>query len=361
MSITRRSMLASALAAPLLPAAPGKTTIAIRQDQFLINGKPTYPGRKFEGMKIEGLLMNTRMVQGIFDDENPETVSRWKYPDTGKWDAERNVKEFLAAMDDWRKHGVLSFTICLQGGSPEGYSKLQPWHNSAYRADGSLKPAYMNRLERILDRADSLGMIPIVGYFYFGQDQRLEGDKAIHTAVEQSTQWLLKKGYKNVLVELANECDNRSYDHDILRPNRIDELILLARGTKLNGRGLLVGASFNGGRVPSANVVAASDFILMHGNGVKDPKRIGEMVREVRKLPTYRPMPVLFNEDDHFDFDQPANNMRAALAEYASWGYFDPGKNDYSDGYQCPPVNWGLNTPRKKQFFELAKKVTGAS
>src|SRR5262245_28816977 len=105
---TRRAFVAAlACAAPI--AAAGRTTIAIDRDRFILNGKPTYEGRSFEGMKIEGLLMNTRMVQGIFDDENPETVSRWKYPDTGKWDAERNTNEFLAAMDSWRRHGVLGF------------------------------------------------------------------------------------------------------------------------------------------------------------------------------------------------------------------------------------------------------------
>jgi len=34
-------------------------------------------------------------------------------------------------------------------------------------------------------------------------------------------------------------------------------------------------------------------------------------------------MPVLFNEDDHFDFDRPENNMLAAIGEYAGWGFFD--------------------------------------
>jgi hypothetical protein len=71
-------------------------------------------------------------------------------------------------------------------------------------------------------------------------------------------------------------------------------------------------------------------------------------------------MPILFNEDDHFDFDKPVNNMMQAISEYASWGYFDPGKSDYVDGYQCPPVNWGINTERKKAFFGLLKEVTGA-
>jgi len=97
----------------------------------------------------------------------------------------------------------------------------------------------------------------------------------------------------------------------------------------------------------------------MHGNGVKEPKRIAEMVRQAREVDGYRPMPILFNEDDHFDFDQPQNNCLAATTAYASWGYFDPGKNDYATGYQSPPVNWSLNTSRKQAFFELVREITG--
>jgi hypothetical protein len=71
-------------------------------------------------------------------------------------------------------------------------------------------------------------------------------------------------------------------------------------------------------------------------------------------------MPVLINEDDHFRFGDADNHLLAALSEYTSWGYFDPGKSDYSDGYQCPPVNWGINTQRKREFFEKLKEITGA-
>ena len=105
---------------------------AIQGDAFLINGKPTYKGRTWNGKKIEGLLLNSRMVQAIFDDLNPETRGKWAYPDTEKWDADRNTREFVAAMPEWRKHGLLAFTLNLQGGSPQGYSKDQPWHNSAF-------------------------------------------------------------------------------------------------------------------------------------------------------------------------------------------------------------------------------------
>src|ERR1043166_8141939 len=135
---------------------------------FCINDQPTYQGRTWNGKKIEGLLLNSRMVQAIFDDLNPETVNLWAYPDTKKWDAERNTREFIAAMPTWRRQGLLGMTLNLQGGSPQGYSAKQPWHNSALKEDGSLRPDYMNRLRRVLDRADELGMVVILGLFYFG-------------------------------------------------------------------------------------------------------------------------------------------------------------------------------------------------
>src|SRR3954468_17195667 len=167
-------------AAPMLRAAdapPARhTTVSTRGQSFLINDKPTYAGRTYNGMKVEGLLMNARLVQGVFDDRNPDTRKQWDYPD-GRWDPDRNTREFVAAMPAWRKHGLIAFTINLQGGSPQGYSKAQPWVNSAFNfEDGSLRPEYLARLERILDKADELGMVPIVGYFYFGQAPRFKDE-----------------------------------------------------------------------------------------------------------------------------------------------------------------------------------------
>jgi len=303
-------------------------------------------------------------VQGLFDDLNPATASQWAYPDTGRWDPERNTREFIAAMPLWRQAGLHAFTLNLQGGSPQGYSQNQPWHNSAYQADGSLRPEYLSRLERILNRADELGLGVILGCFYFGQDERLHDEAAVVHAVDAATDWICGQGYRNVLVEINNEC-NVHYHHAILRPDRVHELIERVKQRSSQAKAgvsrsrLLVSASYGGGTVPRGDVVRAADFLLMHGNGVRGPERIAEMVRQCRRVSGYRPMPILFNEDDHFDFDRPQNNMLAAIGEYASWGYFDPGKSNYVDGYQCPPVNWQINTPRKKAFFDLVKKVTG--
>ncbi|HEX7899498.1 MAG TPA: hypothetical protein VF950_17150 [Planctomycetota bacterium] len=316
-----------------------QTRVEIVGEKFHVNGKPTY-----QGTTVEGLLMNSRVVQATFDDLNPETAKRWAYKDTGAWDPERNVKDFIAALPEWRAHGLLGITLNFQGGSPEGYSKTQPWENNAFEPDGALRPAYVDRLRRVLDKTDELGMVAIVGIFYFGQDERLKDEAAVIRAFDGALDVL--KGRRNVLIEANNECDVR-YDHDILKPARIHELIARAKS-----KGFLAGTSYGGGTIPKPNVVKVSDFLLLHGNGVSNPDRIGEMVRKAREVEGYRPMPILFNEDDHFDFDQPKNNMAAAVAERAGWGYFDP------QGYQSPPVRWGLDTDRKKAFFSSLKKVT---
>ncbi len=346
-----------------------RTQVSIEGERFFINGRPTYEGRRYRDQPVEGLLLNSRMVQAIFDDTNPATRDRWAYPDTGVWDPERNVSEFLAMLPEYRRHGLLAVTVNLQGGSPEGYSKEQPWANSAFTPDGELDPAYLDRLRRVLDRLDELGMVAIVGLFYFGQDERLQDEAAVRRAVDNAVRWLLAEGYTNAIVEINNECDVPRYEHEILQPHRVHELIAQAREVTADGRRLLVGTSYRGRGIPSDEVLAVSDLALLHGNGVTDPAYIGEMVERTRALPAYRarPLPIVFNEDDHFDFDRPVNNLLVALEHYASWGYFDPGvgaggagaRSDYVEGYQLVPVNWGINTERKRAFFDLVREITG--
>ena len=345
--------------------------------------------------------MNSRMTNAVFDDENPITSDLWAYPDTDEWDPDRNTDEFIAQLPIYRAHGLLAVTVNLQGGSPTGYyrepmfrenmaergievddkvvwaglpgTESQPWHNSAFKPDGSLKPEFLARTDRIIAACDKLGMILILGYFYFGQDERLEDENAVCRAVDEATRWILESGYGNVLIEINNETNVPRYEHEILQPHRVAELIERAKSNVIpaaagsHGRRLLVGTSYGGGRVPDDDVAEVSDFIMVHGNGVNAPSRIAEMVQETRALPSYTPKPILFTEDDHFDFDKPENNFLSALSSYASWGYFDPGDaaggsstfGDYHDGYQNMPVNWGINTDRKQGFFSLLSEITG--
>lgn len=241
-----------------------------------------------------------------------------------------------------------------------GYGNAS-WYNSSFDEMGELRPEYMSRMKKILDRAEELGMVPILGLFYFGQDQFLEDDDAVIKATKNAINWLHDHGYRNILIEVANECDNNSYDREIIKAPQIYKLINLVKSIEREGHRYPVSASFNGNRLPHPKVVEVSDFILIHGNAVHDPARITEMVQLTRQMKEYRPMPIVFNEDDHFDFDQDENNMSSAIRSYASWGYFDYRMDgeSFEDGYQSVPVDWSISSDRKKAFFSKLKEVSG--
>jgi hypothetical protein len=350
-----------------------QTEVAIDGDRWLINGKPTYEGREYRDWKIEGLLLNSRMIQGIFDDENDVTRSLFQYPDTSEWDPDRNTAEFAAAMPEWRQRGLVGITVGLQGGSPRElvHSSLEPtlmklgityddsavyhqvWNNSAFEPSGTLKKAYLERLNKIIEQADALGMVVILDLFYWGQDQRMQDEAAIRRGVEEICAWILEQGYTNVVIEIANECDLVHYDHDILRAYRIHELIDLAKSVTHNSRRLLVSTSFVVG-VPPDQCLAASDFVLLHGNHIRIPEMMRRLVAATRDQSGYRTMPVVVNEDDHFAFESPDNNFLAAVWSYAGWGLY------LQDGYQTVPANWGIDTPLKQEFFDLVSEITGS-
>ena len=351
----------SCLAVPATLA--GTNVVSIVGDDFYLNGHPTCEGRIWNGYRIEGLLMNCRMVQGTFDDLNPATASRWAYPDTGKWSPERNNREFIAAMAEWKQYGVLAFTVNFQGGSPEGYSKKQPWENNPFNDDGSLRPAFMERMKRILDEADRLGMVPLVGYFYFGQSGRLGSDENCIKATDALTKWLLDGGWKNILVEINNE-SNRKYQPPILRPDRVHELIARVRDSRAaDGHRLLVGTSFPISTMPTVEVIRVSDFVLLHGNGFLNGAALLKRIEKTLALDPKRAIPVVINEDDHDDFTEPDGFLQSCVAAHVSWGWFDWRRKGegLDEGYQCMPVNWGISSTRKRAFFDEIATITGAS
>lgn len=343
------------------------TTVSIDHENFLINGQPTLPGRSFQGHSLEGLLPNARLVQATFDDLNPQTRSRWNYPDGTPFSPEKNTRDMIAALPSYRAHGLLAFTINLQGGNPYGYGGgTQSWINSAFENDGALRPAYMQRAQSVIEAADREGMVVILGLFYAAQQARFNDEAATLRATDNAVDWLNEKGYTNVLIEIANECDMASFQ-PIVRPNRVAELIQRVQtrsaraGLPTPARRLLVSVSLAGGRIPAPQLAAACDFILLHGNGVSSPDGIRRMLSQTRALNTYRSQPIVFNEDDHYNFDQPDNNMLAAFTGHASWGLFDYRQSNepLSHGFQSVPTDWTIDSPRKQGFFTLLQHLTG--
>lgn len=350
------------------------TEIAIEGADFLINGERTYPGRSHEGRRIEGLLLNSRMIQAVFDDECADTRDCWAYPDTGLWDADRNTNEFCAMLPSYHAHGLRAVTVGLQGGGSIYRDDVyNAYINSAFHTDGSLKEAYFERLDRILEAADRCGMVVIVNYFYWRQE-RFDNDAAVERATEEATARLLATGYRNILTDIKNEIRERD---GILASRGIHRLLEIARETSLNGRRLPIGVSTHPFKhLPEGQWPDLCDYFMPHGND----SDAGEWGRELRQLKQdlramKRTVPICCNEDS---IDMPS--FEAALDAGISWGYFDQGygcgqrqhKHDWLQrereprfenlsGFQTLPVNWSINTEHKRAFFNRLAEVTGSS
>jgi hypothetical protein len=360
------------------------TQIGISGTEFTLDGTPTYPGRTYEGKKIQGLLFNVRAVQATFDDANPETRQHWTYPDTGEWDPDRNVRELCAALPSWRDHGILGFTINLQGGGPlyvpEIYHK---YDNNGFTPEGAIKAAYAERVAQVLACADELGMTVIVGMFYWMFVRRMVDEAALWRAADELLTFLESTRRQNVLIEIANEIDV-VLDHtpyDLFTPDRQADMIVALREQhpeflySTSGGG----AKADTGRgMPSPALVEADDFVLIHGNGLR-PAGVEAAIQAIRAMPAYQanPKPIVINEDS------PAvPNLEAAWRNGASWGYYDQGFEGQADdpyvhyaprprwntgpfeelvGFQTPPVNWTINSPFKRAFFARVAEVTGHS
>ena len=333
------------------------TRLAIDAERFLVNGQPTHAGRSFRGRSIEGLLFIARMANATVDDRNPATSGAWAYAD-GPWSAERNTREFIAALPLYRRSGLDAVAINLMGGSPQGYSWHQPWQLSGFAADGSPRPGTFERAGQEIAAADALGMAVNLGLFYGWATQSMQGEAAVLRAATAACDWLAGLGVANVLLEIGNEIDNASFTHPILQPARCAEMFALARA---RCPGVPVSTSFNGGVVPPDHLMALSDYVLLHGNNVATPDGIRAQVAATRASPAYRGQPILYNEDDHDDFDKPDNNFTAAVESGAGWGFFDYRRirERFADGYQSLPVDWGINSARKRGFFTLLAGISG--
>ena len=176
-----------------MPDAPftPKTTVSIDGENFLIDGVPTHQGREFRGTSIEGLMMNSRMANAMWDDENEFTRHLWAYSENDRWRADRNTDELIDMLPTYKSKGLDCIDINLQGASPLGYyrsdeegladlmqrihavhpgateeqiwagvpnNESQPWISGAFTGSGDLKPAFMDRTARIIEAADALGL-----------------------------------------------------------------------------------------------------------------------------------------------------------------------------------------------------------
>jgi hypothetical protein len=295
-----------------------------------------------KGTPAEGLLLNSRMVQGISDG-----YSNFKYPDTNIWNATRNNQEFIQGMCLWKNKGLNGFTIGLQGGAPKipvptGYK------NTLFRSDGSLKQDYLNRLQLILEQSRNLKMIVIVSFFYRTQVGMFGNYNNALIGFTNMLKWLKSHNYhQHIIIEPVNECEFSEFSSVGLSCNQnIVNLLKLAKSY-----GFFAGNSLKGGVKPPDSIIDASSIILVHGNGISSNSGYKSLVDNIKKSSKYRGQPIIFNEAG-----ENSNYLDYCVSIGVSWGYYSQGSNNYVNGYQSPPINWGINTSKKIDFFNKVLK-----
>jgi hypothetical protein len=85
-----------------------RTRIALREGRWMINDQTANPGSA-----AEGLLMNVRMVNDVFEDRSK--------PD---FDPEANADRFIAKIPDYAAHGVNAFTTGKEHAEATGITRL---------------------------------------------------------------------------------------------------------------------------------------------------------------------------------------------------------------------------------------------
>lgn len=295
-----------------------RTRVAISGGRWSINGEVSY-----RGAKAEGLLLNVRMINAAFDDANEATRP-------AGWDPDANTNAFVARVPEYVAHGVRAFTVGLQGGSC-GYEGAA---NSAFAPDGSLRAAAMDRVDRIIQACDGAGAVVVLSCLYQRQDERLTDESAVRNAIVNAADWVRRRGFENVLLEIANEFPHAGFNHGLIRrPAGQVELMAAARAA---APGLLVSTSGLGDGALPREVAEASDFLLVHFNGTK----VGQIPARLHGLRSYG-KPIVCNEDDKTGHEAVAA-AEACVAGGASWGLMLVGRNQHHpmrfDGAADDPV-----------------------
>jgi hypothetical protein len=311
-----------------------KTLLKIQGSKFLINGQLTYSELKKCPEKFRGMLMNLRMIQGVFDDkQDPARFNRF-----GKiFDADGNTNQLITALPEWYRAGIRAITVGFQGGGPCFTLNSYTIDNNPFSEDGSsIDEKYLNRMKRIIDAADRIGMAVIVCMFYGAQSRFLKDDDAVFRAVKSVSNWARDNSFTNVILEIVNEHDVDMYHiHPILYLDTgIAQLLEVA--IRESG-GIPVGCSGTG-KVFSRNIADKSDVVLIHGND-KTRQRLYDFIQKVKEGSSGKP--VVINEDS-----QCIGNMMTAMDAGVSWGYY----NNMTK--QEPPCDYGI-TKGEDQFFAM--------
>ena len=289
-----------------------KTSVSIHDGKWFINNEVIN-----KGSPAEGLLMNVRMVNSVFEDRgkaSPDELSGF--------DPMKNTDNFISEIPEYVNSGVNAFTVSLQGGFP-GYEGAV---NSAFNSDGTLREEYLRRVEKVIRKCDANHAIVNLSCFYQRQHSHssaLNGKESIKNAVKNVVDWITQKKFSNVLLEVSNEYRHGGYrnwpdGHWLISETGQVELIQLA---KQQNPTLLVSTSGMGNGKLEDELISVADFLLIHFNNTSLDD-YGERIKALKKYGK----PVVCNEDDKLG-QAGAMALTFSVLNGCGWGYMNSPKN----------------------------------
>ena len=296
----------------LVSCGKPSTNVSIKGKDWHMNDKIVN-----EGSPAEGLLMNVRMVNAVFEDSGVE-INQY----TTSFDPDENTDNFILKIPEYASNGINAFTISLQGGHP-GYEGAI---NTAFNPDGSLRYPYLKRVQKVIESCDKNNTVVILSCFYQRQHSNklsLTGEKSIKAALSNTVKWIAQKGFANVILEISNEYRHNGFrnwvDGDwIIMDEGHLELIKLAKSISPN---LLVSTSAMGDGTYREILAEEVDFITIHFNTTS----LDDYESKIQNLKKYN-KPIICNEDYKLD-DFGATALTISVANGCAWGYMNIKQN----------------------------------
>lgn len=289
-----------------------ETIVSIRGDKWYYNGKVINAGSP-----AEGLLMNVRMVNAVFEDRGRNRPERYK-----EFNPAMNTDAFISMIPEYVSSGVNAFTLSLQGGTP-GYEGAV---NTAFNADGSLRDDYMARVEKVISACDKNQAVVNLTCFYQRQHSHfsaLSGKESIKHAVRNTVEWIREKRFSNITLEISNEYRHggfRNWQQGEWLMSEAGQVELIRLAKQLHPH-LLVSTSGIGDGKLHPSLIEAADFLLIHFNN----STINEYASIIGELKKYG-KPVVCNEDDKIN-NKGAMALKQSVMNGSGWGYMNAEKN----------------------------------
>lgn len=154
---------------------------------------------------------------------------------------EAATRELIVNLETFRSFGVNTISVFFMGsrfGDCQGYNR-----------DGTLSAPHALRMGRIIEAADALGMVVIVGCLYWGASRAKWAhwtQAEANTAVAETVRWLAQHDYRNVIIDVDNE-------GMALRQAGFDNRELVLAGKAVDP-GCIIATNFKGDPPPEADL-----------------------------------------------------------------------------------------------------------